>query len=495
MSQTGTPHFSVIVKMHVQMLVCIEPIVAAVGNDSLSGSKQDFKMDSDLSKDNNQTAVQENSSAPSKSSNFPTWEDYKNSVDDIQYFLIGLYTLISLAGFLGNLLILMALLKCKQKTIINFLIGNLAFSDILVVVFCSPFTLTSVLLDQWMFGQVMCRVMPFLQCVSVLVSTWMLISIAVVRYHLIRHPLSSQLTQRHGCYLILAIWTLGLAVCSPLLVFYKVVPLNEALDLEALKSKHLCVESWPSVWYRIAFTISLLLMQYILPLVCLTISHTHVCRSVSSRLLGKKTKLEDNEMINLTLHAPKSRRAQVPPSSTKRWSYSFVRKHRRRYSKKTASVMPALSRPHWGHRSGELPETSSTGKSHLSSCSKFIPGIPVCFEMKPEDNSEAQDGITVAQTPTRIKKRSRKVFCRLTVLILAFAVSWMPLHVFHIVTDFNGNLISNKHFKLVYCVCHLLGMMSCCINPILYGFLNNGIKADLMSFLSCLQISWCRPRK
>ncbi|XP_066488816.1 neuropeptide Y receptor type 5 [Tiliqua scincoides] len=446
-------------------------------------------MSADLRDGSNQTVVLENGSALSKSSDFPTWEDYKDSVDDIQYFLIGLYTLVSLAGFLGNLLILMALLKCKQKTIINFLIGNLAFSDILVVVFCSPFTLTSVLLDQWMFGKVMCHVMPFLQCVSVLVSTWMLISIAVVRYHLIRHPLSSQLTLKHGCYLILAIWTLGLAVCSPLLVFCKVVHLHEALDLDALKSKHLCVESWPSVWYRIAFTISLLLMQYILPLVCLTISHTRVCRSVSSRLSGKENKLEDNEMINLTLHAPKSRGPQAPPSSSKRWTYSFVRKHRRRYSKKTASVMPALSRPHSDHHSGDLPEMSSAGKSQLSSFSKFIPGIPICFEVKPEENSEAQDGITVARTPTRMKKRSRKVFCRLTVLILVFAVSWMPLHVFHVVTDFNGNLISNKHFKLVYCVCHLLGMMSCCLNPILYGFLNNGIKADLMAFIPCLQIS------
>ncbi|XP_053258915.1 neuropeptide Y receptor type 5 isoform X1 [Podarcis raffonei] len=445
--------------------------------------QQDFIMDRDLKDYSNRTLATENNSAPSKGSHFPTWEDYKNSVDDIQYFLIGLYTFISLTGFIGNLLILMALTKCKQKTIINFLIGNLAFSDILVVVFCSPFTLTSVLLDQWMFGEVMCHVMPFLQCVSVLLSTWMLISIAVVRYRLIRHPLSSNLTLRHGCYLIFAIWTLGLAICSPLLVFHKL----EDLHLEALKSKRLCVESWPSTCYRVAFTISLLLMQYILPLICLTVSHTRVCRSVSSRLSGKENKLEENEMINLTLHAPKSQGPQGQLSSSERWSYTLVRKHRRRYSKKTASVVPAILRHHRGNTSGDLPETSGTERSQLSS-SKFIPGIPICFEVKPE-SSETQDGITVARSTTRIRKRSRKVFCRLTVLIIVFAVSWMPLHVFHVVTDFNGNLISNKHFKLVYCICHLLGMMSCCLNPILYGFLNNGIKADLMALIPCLQLS------
>ncbi|XP_061440667.1 neuropeptide Y receptor type 5 [Rhineura floridana] len=445
-------------------------------------------MDRDLKDYSNRTLLTENSSVPPKSSNFPTWEDYNNSVDDIQYFLIGLYTFISLAGFMGNLLILMALMKCKQKTVINFLIGNLAFSDTLVVVFCSPFTLTSVLLDQWMFGKVMCHVMPFLQCVSVLVSTWMLISIAVVRYRLIRHPLSSNLTLKHGCYLIFAIWTLGLAICSPLLVFHKIVDLHDALHLEALKSKCLCVESWPSAGYRIAFTISLLLMQYILPLVCLTVSHTRVCKLISSRLSGKENKLEGNEMINLTLHAPKSCGPQAQLSGSERWSYTLVKKHRRRYSKKTASVMPAVLRHHQDNHSGDLSETSGTQKSPLSSSSKLIPGIPICFDVKPE-SSDVQDGITIARSTIRIKKRSRKVFCRLTVLILVFAISWMPLHVFHVVTDFNGNLISNKHFKLVYCICHLLGMMSCCLNPILYGFLNNGIKADLMALIPCLQFS------
>ncbi|XP_013797556.2 neuropeptide Y receptor type 5 [Apteryx mantelli] len=438
------------------------------------------------SKDHNNRTPAKNTSATTRS--FSAWEDYKSSVDDIQYFLIGLYTFISLAGFMGNLFILMALMKRKQKTTINILIGNLAFSDILVVLFCSPFTLTSVLLDQWMFGTLMCHVMPFLQCASVLVSTLMLMSIAVVRYRMIKHPLSSNLTAKQGYILIATIWALGCAICSPLPIFHKVVDLSKTLNLEALAGRFLCIESWPSDSYRIAFTISLLLMQYILPLVCLTASHTSVCRSIGSRLSNVENKFEENEMINLTIHPSKSTGTQVQPSSHSRWSYAFIRKHHRRYSKKTSSVMPAILRHHQDTNFRELPESSCTEKSQLSSSSKFIPGVPICFEMKPKENTEIQDMITVSQSITRIKTRARRVFCRLTVLILVFAFSWMPLHLFHIVTDFNANLISNRHFKLVYCICHLLGMMSCCLNPILYGFLNNSIKADLLSLIPCSQI-------
>ena len=137
-------------------------------------------MDSELKDYYNKTSAGENNTAALRNSDFPVWDDYKSSVDDLQYFLIGLYTLVSLLGFMGNLLILMALMrKRNQKTTVNFLIGNLAFSDILVVLFCSPFTLTSVLLDQWMFGRVMCHIMPFLQCVTVLVSTLILICLGV----------------------------------------------------------------------------------------------------------------------------------------------------------------------------------------------------------------------------------------------------------------------------------------------------------------------------
>ncbi|XP_029474600.1 neuropeptide Y receptor type 5 [Rhinatrema bivittatum] len=448
-------------------------------------------MDLDIKDYNNRTVIKEDNSTSSTSSNFPVWEDYNSSVDDIRYFLIGLYTFVSLLGFVGNLLILLVLFrKRKQKTIINFLIGNLAFSDILVVLFCSPFTLTCVLLDQWIFGEILCHIVPFLQCVSVLISTLMLISIAVVRYHMIKNPLSTILTANHGYFLIATVWTLGFTICSPLPVFHKIIDLSETFHLESLNNRYLCIESWPSDSYRIAFTISLLLVQYILPIIFLIISYTNVCKSISSRLPNRENRFEENEMINLTLQQPKKTQSQMESSGTRKWSYSFVKKHRRRYSKKSASVVPAILRRHQDSTLGEeVPETSTTDRSHTLPSSVFLPGVPICFEMKTEESLELQNVMCASKSITRIKKRSRRVFCRLTVLILAFSISWMPLHLFHLVTDFNANLISNRHFKLVFCICHLLGMMSCCLNPLLYGFLNNGIKDDLMSLIQCFQIS------
>uniref|UniRef100_W5NNV8 Neuropeptide Y receptor type 5 n=2 Tax=Lepisosteus oculatus TaxID=7918 RepID=W5NNV8_LEPOC len=419
-------------------------------------------------------------------SDFPLWEDFNSSVDDVRYFLIGLYTFISILGLLGNILILTALTrKWKEKTIINFLVGNLAFSDILVVLFCAPFTLTCVLLDHWVFGDVMCHIVPFLQCVSVMVSTLVLMSIAIVRYHMISHPLSRHLSLNAGYILLGIIWTLALSICSPLPVFHKTVDLSETFHLESLKNKSLCIESWPSGGYRTAFTISLLFVQYILPLVCLTVSHASVCRRVSSSVPSHlQVQTEEKEMINLTLQQP-NQKSCIPTQFTdsEKWKLVLAQKQRKRYNKKTSSVVPAM----YSHENDSAEYLHPQSQHHPSTL--LLSGVPVCFELKEEEATELHKMLTISKSISRMKKRSKSVFFKLTIVVLAFAISWMPLHIFHLVTDFSANHISSRHFKLIYCICHLLGMLSCCLNPVLYGFLNNGIKSDLLSLLKCFYIS------
>ncbi|KAL4640381.1 neuropeptide Y receptor type 5 [Arapaima gigas] len=416
----------------------------------------------------------------------PSWEDFNSSVNDVRYFLIGLYTTVSVLGLIGNLLILIALAKkWKEKTIINFLVGHLAFSDILVVLFCSPFTLTCVLMDHWIFGEAMCHIVPFLQCVSVVVSTLVLMSIAMVRYHMISHPLSTHLSVNAGYVLLLVIWTLSLSICSPLPVFHTMVNLSENFHLESLQNKSLCIESWPSSSYRIAFTIGLLFVQYILPVACLTASHASVCRRVSASVQAQPpVQAEENEMIKLTLQQP-DEKILLPAhfSRQERWRLTLARKQRRRYSRKACVVGPAASSQDTDSRDQPPP------KDQLKTSAFLLPAVPVCFELKEDETAELQRMLTVSRSISRMRKRTRNVFIKLTIVVLAFVVSWMPLHIFHLVTDFSATLISSRHFKLIYCICHLLGMMSCCLNPILYGFLNNGIKSDLLSLVKCFYIS------
>lgn len=77
---------------------------------------------------------------------------------------IPLYAVILLLALVGNFLVIMTLVQHRRmRTITNVFLLNLAVSDILLGVLCMPTTLVGALLRDFIFGSLMCRVLPFLQ--------------------------------------------------------------------------------------------------------------------------------------------------------------------------------------------------------------------------------------------------------------------------------------------------------------------------------------------
>jgi neuropeptide Y receptor type 5 len=55
-------------------------------------------------------------------------------------------------------------------------------------------------------------------------------------------------------------------------------------------------------------------------------------------------------------------------------------------------------------------------------------------------------------------------------MAIAFCGSWFPLHFINILDDFEVIEYPSREARFtVFAVCHLLGMVSACVNPILYG--------------------------
>lgn len=81
-----------------------------------------------------------------------------------QALLIAPYTSILLLAVAGNGLVIITLAVNKRmRTVTNVFLLNLAVSDLLLGVFCMPFTLVGVLLREFIFGELMCRLIPYLQ--------------------------------------------------------------------------------------------------------------------------------------------------------------------------------------------------------------------------------------------------------------------------------------------------------------------------------------------
>lgn len=77
---------------------------------------------------------------------------------------IPLYATILLLTLVGNSLVIMTLVQNRRmRTITNVFLLNLAVSDILLGVFCMPFTLIGTQLRDFVFGEIMCKLIPYLQ--------------------------------------------------------------------------------------------------------------------------------------------------------------------------------------------------------------------------------------------------------------------------------------------------------------------------------------------
>jgi hypothetical protein len=86
----------------------------------------------------------------------------KNSI-----IIIG-YSIIFIISLFGNCLVFYVILSTRQmRTVTNFYIANLTISDIMMTLVNIPFNVMRFLLDDWPFGELLCKCGPFIQTTSV----------------------------------------------------------------------------------------------------------------------------------------------------------------------------------------------------------------------------------------------------------------------------------------------------------------------------------------
>ncbi|XP_077479179.1 prolactin-releasing peptide receptor-like [Stigmatopora argus] len=79
--------------------------------------------------------------------------------------------------------------------------------------------------------------------------------------------------------------------------------------------------------------------------------------------------------------------------------------------------------------------------------------------------------------------RKRKIFRLIALLVSAFAVCWLPIHVFNMLRDIDIHLINKRFFLLIQLLCHLCAMSSSCCNPFLYAWLHDRFRSELRKML------------
>lgn len=130
------------------------------------------------------------------------------------------YSIVFVTSLFGNGLVCFVVHSSpRMKTVTNYFIENLAIGDILMTLFCVPFSFVSMLiLRYWPFGAVMCKVVNYSQTVSVLVSAYTLLAISIDRYIVIMHPLKPRLGKTSAKVVVALVWLGAFATAAPILI-------------------------------------------------------------------------------------------------------------------------------------------------------------------------------------------------------------------------------------------------------------------------------------
>lgn len=158
-----------------------------------------------------------------------------------------MYCLSFILGFVGNLMSLRVLTNRRSRRLAGVsatrsLLVNLAVCDLAVVCVCMPITLGSQIYTAWVYGDLLCRAVPFTQAVSVSASVLTLTVISVNRYYSVRSPLRarSMFTRRRILATVAVVWTVSSIMCAPIAV------MNRRREISfGTFAILVCQEEWP----------------------------------------------------------------------------------------------------------------------------------------------------------------------------------------------------------------------------------------------------------
>ncbi|XP_062925165.1 neuromedin-K receptor-like [Mobula hypostoma] len=162
----------------------------------------------------------------------------------------------------GNLVVIWIILAHKRmRTVTNYFLVNLAFSDASVAAFNTLINFIYAVHNDWYFGETYCRFHNFFPIAAMFASIYSMTAIAVDRYMAIIHPLQPRMSSTVTKVIIASIWSLATILAFPLCYYSKI---------KQLPKRVLCQLNWPGDFI---YQIALLILGYVLPLVVMGITY------------------------------------------------------------------------------------------------------------------------------------------------------------------------------------------------------------------------------
>ncbi|NP_001074970.1 cholecystokinin receptor type A [Gallus gallus] len=352
-----------------------------------------------------------------------------SSKDLHQIIRILLYCLIFLLSVLGNILVITVLIRNKQmRTVTNTFLLSLAVSDLMLCLFCMPFTLIPNLLKDFIFGSTVCKTATYFMGISVSVSTFNLVAISLERYSAICKPLQSRVwqTKSHALKVIAATWCVSFTIMSPYPIYSKLVPFTKYNNSTA----NMCRLLWPSDVIQQSWYTFLLLILFLIPGIIMMVAYG---------------------LISLELYR----------------GIKFDTSQRR------------SSRERKGSTSIAKYEDGDGCYLHKAKRKRKVP----LQQLSTMSNSKID---RVRSSSSSANLMAKKLVIRmLMVIVVLFFICWTPIFSVNAWRAFDTASADLHLSGAPISFIHLLSYTSACVNPIIYCFMNKRFRMGFLATFTC----------
>lgn len=365
--------------------------------------------------------------APETSGRAPGGVDIVSNIVLITGFVV-----IFILAVVGNSLVIVTLIQNKRmRSVTNVFLLSLSISDLVFVCVCLPFTLVGNTLHNFLFGPVMCKLVSYFMVVSVAVSVWTMVAIALERYHAICDPLASRAwqTKSRALKIIILIWAAAAFIGLPDLAFHELTLYDE----ENMKYK--CRPSWGPVVAKI-HPFLLFTAFMILPLICLFFAYGLIILELWRGIMSEKRATAREKDENGT---PMKDMRHVTSTTS--------------------------------------PDTNANDPL-MKNNSKAI--------YRPQSGKVATRNMGPVRS-TSSNNAKKRVVRMLIVLVLLFFIAWTPtwiMNMWHAVNPRKVYGFLGRHKALILVV-RLMSYSSACVNPIVYCFMNRSFRNGFLEVFRC----------
>ncbi|NWU70074.1 GPR19 protein, partial [Pterocles burchelli] len=189
---------------------------------------------------------------PSSSSNHTIWQ-YKLRLGEIATVSMVLGALWLVSVF-GNSLVCLVIRRSRRtQSTTNYFVVSMACADFLISVASAPFVLLEFTYGGWMLGNMMCKLVRYIQYLTPGVQIYVLLSICVDRFYTIVYPLSFKVSRGKAKKMILTSWLFDAVLAAPAFFFH------------SYNSNDHCSFFLPTSWEGALYGIIHLLVGFLIP--------------------------------------------------------------------------------------------------------------------------------------------------------------------------------------------------------------------------------------